>query len=46
MKIFSATQIKKWDDFTIQNEPISSIDLMERAATACYRWVSENNAYF
>ena len=43
MKIFSATQIKKWDDFTIQNEPISSIDLMERAAIACYRWVFENN---
>ena len=43
MKIFSATQIKKWDDFTIQNEPISSIDLMERAATACYRWIFENN---
>ncbi len=43
MKIFSAAQIKKWDEFTIQTEPISSIDLMERAATACYRWLIENN---
>ena len=37
MKIFSAAQIKNWDAFTIQEEPINSIDLMERAATACYR---------
>lgn len=43
MKIFSAAQIKKWDEFTIQHEPINSIDLMERAATACYRWLIENN---
>ena len=40
MKIFSAAQIKKWDAFTIANEPISSINLMERAATACYRWIN------
>lgn len=31
MKIFSAEQIKSADAFTIENEPISSIDLMERA---------------
>ena len=43
MKIFSAPQIKKWDAFTIKNEPISSINLMERAATACYNWLVENN---
>jgi len=35
MKIFSAEQIKQIDEFTISNEPISSIDLMERAAMAC-----------
>jgi ADP-dependent NAD(P)H-hydrate dehydratase / NAD(P)H-hydrate epimerase len=34
IKILSAEQIKKWDEFTIQNEPISSIDLMERASMA------------
>ena len=42
MKIFSAAQIKKWDAFTIENEPISSVDLMERAATACYQWLIQN----
>ncbi len=35
MKIFSAEQIKQIDEFTIANEPIASIDLMERAAMAC-----------
>lgn len=42
MKIFSAAQIKQWDVFTIENEPISSINLMERAATACYNWLVKN----
>lgn len=37
MKILSAEQIKSLDAFTIANEPISSIDLMERAAMACVR---------
>lgn len=32
MKLFSAKQIRDWDNYTIQNEPISSYDLMERAA--------------
>lgn len=39
MKIFSATQIKNWDSFTIKNEPVASVDLMERAAKACVNWV-------
>ena len=43
MKIFSSAQIKKWDAFTIENEPISSIDLMDRAATACYNWLIGKN---
>ena len=43
MKIFSADQIKKWDAFTIANEPIASIDLMERAATACCKWLIGKN---
>jgi NAD(P)H-hydrate repair Nnr-like enzyme with NAD(P)H-hydrate epimerase domain len=34
MTILSATQIRELDRFTIENEPITSIDLMERAATA------------
>ncbi|MFZ1306186.1 MAG: NAD(P)H-hydrate dehydratase [Ferruginibacter sp.] len=43
MKIFSAAQIKNWDAFTIENEPIASIDLMERAATACCKWLIGKN---
>ena len=43
MKIFSAIQIKNWDAVTIVNEPIASIDLMERAATACYHWLVGHN---
>lgn len=34
MKIFEASQIKDIDQYTIVNEPVSSLDLMERAATA------------
>ncbi len=32
MKIVSGAQIKKIDEYTIQHEPIASIDLMERAS--------------
>jgi NAD(P)H-hydrate epimerase len=35
MKVFNASQIRDWDRFTIEHEPIASIDLMERAARAC-----------
>ena len=41
MKILKTTQVKDADDFTIKNEPISSIDLMERAATNCTNWILE-----
>ena len=43
MKVFTAQQIHAWDEFTIQHEPISSIDLMERAATKCVDWLLQNN---
>ena len=43
MKIFSAAQIKKWDEYTIAHEPILSIDLMERAATTCCKWLIGKN---
>jgi len=39
MKIFTSQQIKEIDKFTIENEPIASIDLMERAAHACSQWL-------
>ena len=35
MKVLSAEQIKIADKNSILNEPISSIDLMERAAEKC-----------
>jgi NAD(P)H-hydrate epimerase len=38
MKLLNATQIKEWDQYTIQHEPISSIDLMERASLAFVHW--------
>ncbi len=34
MKILSAVQIRKADQFNIENEPVKSIDLMERASVA------------
>jgi hydroxyethylthiazole kinase-like uncharacterized protein yjeF len=43
-KIFSAQQIKKADRCTIKNEPISSIDLMERAAMKCVEWLQQKFA--
>ncbi|MDQ0065397.1 NAD(P)H-hydrate dehydratase [Chryseobacterium lathyri] len=42
MKIFTAEQIRQWDRFTISNEPVSSIQLMERASEALASWISEN----
>lgn len=38
MKILSALQIQELDKYTIGNEPIASIDLMERAALAFVTW--------
>ncbi len=35
MKVLDAQQIKAADEFAIKNEPIASIDLMERAALGC-----------
>ena len=41
MQILSAEQIRAWDQYTIQYEPISSIDLMERASQKCVNWLLE-----
>lgn len=38
MKIFNTMQIRELDDLTIRNEPVSSADLMERAADQLMRW--------
>src|SRR6187399_1654547 len=42
MKILKADQIRSWDQYTIEHEPIASIDLMERAATKCFEWLDGN----
>lgn len=42
MKILHADQIIAWDEYTIQHEPILSIDLMERAAAKCAEWIFSN----
>jgi NAD(P)H-hydrate epimerase len=38
--LLTAEQIREADRHTITQEPIASIDLMERAADACYRWIA------
>lgn len=40
MKIFSCEQIRAIDAYTIQHEPIASIDLMERAAGKIFSWLT------
>lgn len=45
MKIFTASQIKACDEFTIKNEPISSVFLMERAAEKCVDYLAKKIDY-
>jgi NAD(P)H-hydrate epimerase len=42
MKLFESKKIKEIDKHTIENEPIASIDLMERAANQLCDWVGKN----
>lgn len=42
MKIFTSAQIHEHDKYTIEHEPISSIDLMERAAKAITHAIAES----
>ena len=41
IKILNSDQIKAWDTFTIREEPIASLDLMERACQAFVTWFVE-----
>jgi NAD(P)H-hydrate epimerase len=41
MKILSTAQIKEWDAYTILHEPISSLDLMERAASSAFAFFKD-----
>ena len=40
MKIFTTTQITELDQYTIANEPIEAIDLMERASMQLAEWIT------
>ncbi|MBN8719192.1 MAG: NAD(P)H-hydrate dehydratase [Sediminibacterium magnilacihabitans] len=42
MKLLSAQQCQQWDAYTMQHEPIASIDLMERAGLKCTEWLIEH----
>jgi len=41
MNILSSKQLAETDKATIQNKNITSIDLMEFAATSCFQWLHE-----
>ena len=45
MKIFLSQQIRQLDQYTIEHEPIASINLMERAANAIYEAFKESFPY-
>ena len=42
MKILTSSQIREADSYTIKNEPVASIDLMERAARELTDWLTRN----
>ncbi len=41
MKIFGASEVRKADEITVQNQQITSTDLMEGAATQAYVWLKD-----
>ncbi len=43
MKILSAPQQQQWDAYTLAEQGIRSIELMERSAYVCFRWLIDNN---
>lgn len=43
MKILSAEQIREWDAITIKHQNSTSLELMEKAATACYNFIANTN---
>ncbi|HRX10614.1 MAG TPA: NAD(P)H-hydrate epimerase, partial [Draconibacterium sp.] len=42
MKLFTTKQIAVLDKYTIENEPVSDIDLMERASLQITNWLVQN----
>ena len=45
MKILPISKVREADEYTIKNEPVKSIDLMERAASACVIWIESKYQY-
>lgn len=41
MKFLNTNQLREWDEFTINNEPISSIKLVERASQNAIHFIKE-----
>jgi len=39
--VLNAQEIREWDTYTTQHEPVASIDLMERAASKCVEWIEK-----
>ncbi len=42
MVVYTAKQIRDWDTYTMEHEPVNSIDLMERAAQKCVDWLEDH----
>jgi NAD(P)H-hydrate epimerase len=42
MKILNTQQIREWDAYTIENVPILSTDLMERASQQLFFWIASH----
>jgi NAD(P)H-hydrate epimerase len=42
MKFLNTNQLREWDEFTILNEPISSIKLVERASQNAINFIIRN----
>ena len=45
MKLLNVKQIRMADKYTIENEPVASLDLMERAALKVYQYINDNFSY-
>ena len=39
MKVLPIEKVREADKYTIENEPVDSIELMERAARAAFKWI-------
>jgi len=42
IKILPVQKIREADQYTIDHEPVRSVDLMERAAGRCFEWIKEH----